>query len=367
MMHTAPALEPGQLAHAPPVEPHALFETPMVHAPNVQQPPLHEVCVAPPHEPEHLCMLVSQLVMAAQSVGWLQPHTPEMHAKPFGLPLQLAHRPELPHADAVVPPAQVPAAVLQQPPLHSCVELQLLVHWCVDTLHAVLAGQSAVTLQPHEPATHCEPLELPAQLTHTPAVPQVPAALPGWQVPPEADEQQPLLHSCVELHAVVHLLVEVLHAVLSGQSAVPLQPQVPVARQAEPFPLPTQLMHVEPAVPQLICVLPGRHMVPLQQAPLHACEALHEVVHACVVVLHESRFGQSLAIAQPHAPPLAPPMHALPIELPAQLTHAPPDEPQLALTNPCVHTPPAQQPPLHAVNPLAPHDGPHRCVVVLHA
>jgi hypothetical protein len=237
-------------------------------------------------------------------------------------------------------------------------------------LHAVLAGQSAVTLQPQPPAMHCEPLGLPTQLAQMPELPQVPCALPGWQVPPDADEQQPPLQVCVELHEVVQRLLLVLHAWLSGQSAARLQPQVPVARQAEPLTLPTQLWHTVPAAPHCACVLPIAHM-PLdadeQHAPLHACVELHCVLHACVVVLHASELGQSLAIAQPQLPPFAPPMHDEPIALPAQLTHAPPVDPQLLLTRPCVHTPPAQQPPLHAVRPLAPHDGPHRCVVVLQA
>jgi hypothetical protein len=81
----------------------------------------------------------------------------------------------------------------------------------VVVLHAVLLGQSAVTLQPHAPATHTWPFALVVQLTHTPAVPHAVALLPAWQVPLDAAEQQPPLQVCVELHAVTHLLVALEH------------------------------------------------------------------------------------------------------------------------------------------------------------
>jgi hypothetical protein len=49
----------------------------------------------------------------------------------------------------------------------------------VVVLHAVLLGQSVVTLQPQEPVTHAWPLALVAQLTHTPAVPHAVALVPA--------------------------------------------------------------------------------------------------------------------------------------------------------------------------------------------
>jgi hypothetical protein len=128
MMHTAPPEAAVHAEHAPPFEPHAPLALPATHELFEQQPPLHAVCVAPPHEAEHLCVLVSHELSTRQSVGWLQPHSPATHAEPSALPVQLAHMPELPHAVAVVPPAQVPLAMLQQPPLHGCVELHAATH-----------------------------------------------------------------------------------------------------------------------------------------------------------------------------------------------------------------------------------------------
>jgi hypothetical protein len=81
-----------------------------------------------------------------------------------------------------------------------------------------------------------------------------------------------------------------------------------------------------------------------QQPPLHACvAALQVVVHACRIASQAKPVGQSVCELQPHAPA----MHAAPA-LPPHATHAPPDEPQVALAVPGVHAPAAlQQPPLH--------------------
>jgi hypothetical protein len=105
----------------------------------------------------------------------------------------------------------------------------------------------------------------------------------------------------------------------------------------------------------------------LQQAPLHGCVDEQAVVQAWVVVLQELPLEQSPTTPQPHEPPPELPMQAVPMLLPAQLTQPPPVPPQAAWLRPVVHTPPWQQPVLQAVRPVAPHDGVHRCVLVLQA
>lgn len=95
--------------------------------------------------------------------------------------------------------------------------------------HEFKLGQSVVAeLQPHFWLTHAWPLLFDAHDAHTPELPHAPGAVPGWQVPPVIAEQQPPLHACVELHAVVQVFVVVSHDVPDGQSAVAAQPQAPL-------------------------------------------------------------------------------------------------------------------------------------------
>jgi hypothetical protein len=76
---------------------------------------------------------------------------------------------------------------------------------------------------------------------------------------------------------------------------------------------------------------------------LHGCLlALHALVHACRVASQAKPPGQSACVLQPHAPA----MHTAPA-LPPHATHAPPDEPQIALAVPGAQLPALQQPPLH--------------------
>jgi hypothetical protein len=51
---------PEQPTHAAPVEPHEFGVTPATHRPEVQQPPLHTVWLAPPQAVEHWCVEVLQ-------------------------------------------------------------------------------------------------------------------------------------------------------------------------------------------------------------------------------------------------------------------------------------------------------------------
>ncbi len=124
--HADPTLVPVQLPHAPPDAPHAVGESPVVHSPLEQQPPLQSLCVEPPHEDVHWWVVVSHAWPAAQSVASLQPHVPPPFAvlvathavPPSVLTAQLEHiEPARPHTVLLSLGSHVPAA-LQQVPLH---------------------------------------------------------------------------------------------------------------------------------------------------------------------------------------------------------------------------------------------------------
>jgi hypothetical protein len=138
-----------------PAEPQAPGSVPAPHTPALQQPPL-QGCV----RLQVVVQVLFERLQAeprAQSVVWLQPHLPppatSSHRVPEGSPRQSSQvLPVLPQAICVVPATQVPA--LQQPPLQSCVGLQLVVHLCEPVSQASPAGQSLVTLQPQRLARH---------------------------------------------------------------------------------------------------------------------------------------------------------------------------------------------------------------------
>lgn len=77
---------------------------------------------------------------------------------------------------------------------------------------------------------------------------------------------------------------------------------------------------------------------------------LHEVVQVLVARLQALPVAQSEAMLQPQLPP----MQAVPLGLPEQLTQAPPEEPQVGVVLPALQVLPAQQPPLQVWAP--PHD-----------
>jgi hypothetical protein len=155
----------------------------------------------------------------------------------------------------------------------------------------------------------------------------------------------------------------VLHASPAGQSVATLQPHVPLDSHAEPLALPTQLVH-EPLTPQAPGALPGAHVPPLQQPPLHAvCPAPHAVLHVCVVVLQALPVGQSVAALQPHVG-VAPVSHTCPIGFPVQSAQMP-AAPHAFDAVPATHWVPLQHPALHAVWPALPHVVLQVCVVVL--
>ena len=114
----------------------------------------------------------------------------------------------------------------QQPPLQPWVPLHVDVHRCVEPSHAALGRQSVAALQPHAPARQTWPVAFWVQSLQTvPAVPQVPAAEPAWQVPFVEAEQHPLLHGCAESQVAAQ--APPVHAVSAGQSALVVQAHLP--------------------------------------------------------------------------------------------------------------------------------------------
>ena len=235
---------------------------------------------------------------------------------PLLLAVQSEHVPLAPHALFAVPGKQVLVVEEQHPAGQSTVELQANTQSLVVLLQELAVfGQSLMLLQPHCPPPVTAMQESPAvpaanrvaQLAQSPPLfPQVPSAVPALQVPLVAAVQQPSLQGWVELQLVVHWCVVVLQAVPLGQSLTLLQPHAPLARQAVPAALPTQLPQTPwPVSAHIAWVFPGWH-VPAeaaeQQPPLHTWPLAQLVVHACVVVLQALPVAQSVAALQPQTP-----------------------------------------------------------------
>jgi hypothetical protein len=115
-----------------------------------------------------------------------------------------------------------------------------------------------------------------------------------------ATAQQPPLHGCVPLHDAVHLPAVTSHALFAGQSLVLLQPQAPLARQAEPFGSPLQLTHALPTGPHAVGAMP-RWQVPLapQQPERHGIAAEQLVTHR-FALQPVALPMQSVRLVQPH-------------------------------------------------------------------
>jgi hypothetical protein len=279
----------------------------------------------------------------------LQPHAPPppviKHCAPIMLAEHATHAPPLaPHCALVVPATQL--LLKQQPPLHSWVAVQVVVHRCSRASHASPGSQSAAELQPHAFETHRWPFALALQSMHTPPDgPHTVAVVPAAQLPPL---QQPPLHGWVAEHTVTHACEVASHDEPDWQSAVELQPQVPpFAPPPVMHSLPRldieQSRHAPPALPQALAAVPPAQVPPAQQPPLHGCVAEHAVTHWCAPTSQASPAGQSPVTLQPQ--PL--PMHAWPRLLAEQSVHALPLLPQVAPAVPPLQVPPAQQPPLH--------------------
>jgi hypothetical protein len=208
---------------------------------------------------------------------------------------------------------------------------------CVALLQARPAGQSAATLQPQLPPTHAWPAPALVQSRHTPLAPHAPTATPLTHVPPE---QQPPLHGCDAEQAGVQVCVPAEQACPLGQSDGPLHPHA-LATHACPAAALVQSTQLAPVGPHAVGAVPG-WQPPLWQQPLaHATVAEHAAnTQTCVAGL-QLPAGQSALELHPHAPA----RQAVPIELPTQLTQAPPVVPHAALLAPAAQIPDAQQPP----------------------
>jgi hypothetical protein len=301
----------------------------------------------------------------------VQPHAPPTQVWPLPSAAQGAHTPELPQAVAEVPGWQVPFdAALQQPPLHAWVESHEVLHWPLT--HAVPDGQSLAWLQPHWPAEHKWPVVAMVQSAQVPEVPHALPAVPAAHVPLLAAVQHPPLHGCVDEQEAVHWCVEVLQALLAGQSLGWLQPHTPVVRQALPVAWPVQSTHTVPVAPHWVWAVPGWQVPALfdEQHPLaHMVVDEQELMHRWVALLHElAPLAQSASTPQPHWPPPVTPSHLWPLLSLAQEEHRPPLLPHTPSAVPGWQVPPLaalQQPPLHGW--VEPHAVSHWRVVLLHA
>jgi hypothetical protein len=345
-----------QAVQLPPPTPQALGRLPAWQLPLWQQPPLQAVRLALPHDEVQVWLLVLHAWPVGQSEATLQPQVvPERHRWPLGWLVQSTQaRPLPPQLPAALPPLQVPPA--QQPPLHAWEPLQLEVQVLAASWHACSELQSAVPLHPQVPPvglpTHTWPsLETLQGAQTPPSLPQAEAAKPVTHTPASASVQQPFLHGWLALQALVHWWVLTSQAVLSGQSEVVAQPQVP-ATQAWPAGALEQSRQVLPAAPQAATAVPEPHTPPWQQPPLHSWAGLQEVVQRCCDWLQAAPVAHSLVSLQPQLPPVPVPRHTVPSGLPRHESQVPPSSPQAAWAVPAAQVPPLQQPWLHSCDAL---------------
>jgi hypothetical protein len=340
-----------QIVHELPVWPQAPVVLPGWHWPLWQQPPLHALRPAAPQKLVHTCVEVLQLLSIGQSPATLQPQVPPRQRWPFAESKQLVQpEPLVPQALSLEPRPQVEPA--QQPPLHGCETLQLVVQACAAALQARLELQSPAAPQPQAPppeaVSHTWPIALPRQVAQTsPIEPQAVVDVPVKHTPPEAWLQQPWLHGWLALQALVQVCVPRSQALCTGQSLVWVQPQAPVT-QAWPLLLLLQSRQALPALPQLAGTVPALQVPLRQQPPLHGCEALHELVQMRVALSQAEPVLQSPAEPQPQVPPPVTVRQIDPCGLDEQGAHAPPPLPQAAGIVPATHEPAWQQPPLHS-------------------
>lgn len=189
---------------------------------------------------------------AAQSVCKSHPHisVADSHFVPLGLPVQMAHVPEPPHAVGWFPVTQEPIEQQVPPP------------------HVPLPAAPQVAV--HDVATHVGVAAAHVEQS-CPLPPQAPFWVPAVQLP--ALLQQPPLHpvSLVPRHALPHVWVPVLHACPAAHPAAVSHPQVSVpGSQFGPFALPMQVTHARPFPPHAPLPVPAAHVPPVpQQPPLH--------------------------------------------------------------------------------------------------
>jgi hypothetical protein len=279
--HWWPSLETVQSTHRSLAAPQAPGAVPRAQVPLEQQAPLQGWLAEQPVV--QAWAPVSQEAPEEQSPMLLQPQVPPpvavTQAEPTPLPRQPWQAPPLlPQAPWMVPPAQVP--LLQQPPLHGSTEVQAVPQVWLARLQAWLAGQSAGPLQPQPPLTQAVPALAPLQSRQArPLAPQVPCAVPSLQAP---DWQQPPLHGCVPLQALVQVWMARSQAWAGGQSSGPLQPQAPppaTVMQTPPAGLVEQGVQVLPEAPQPVGEVPAAQTPESQQPLWHGWVGLQAVVH----------------------------------------------------------------------------------------
>jgi len=340
--HAVPFAFAVQLTQVAPADPQSAVVFPVWQVDDVlsQQPTTHGM-VGPQGVGVHTCVVVLQVWFGAQSALVPHPQVPPVtHIPPFGLPAQSTQTlPVPPHSGTVLPATHVSVIASQQPPLHGCVAEHIAVHVLVVVSHDWPIGQSVAVLQPHllgVPVTHAVPAALLVQLVQT-AVPvlQAPPPVPGWQVPPVAAEQQPVLQTWVAEHIAVHVWVVVSHASPAGQSAVAPHPHAPLASHTAPWVLMVQSTHAAPEAPHDVSLTAAHVLAALQQKPVPQAAPL------------AAPFGAHVLVHAPSVHVGVPPPHA---------THAPPALPHAPFAVPTTQLPLAlQHPPLQAESFAPPH------------
>jgi hypothetical protein len=178
---------------------------------------------------------------------------------PFcGQPVQSAQVPEEPQVASWSPATHEPPEQQKSPSHVPSVPAEL--HWLMQVPSVAL------------PPVMSQVGVWPPQAVQTPVMPQASLAVPGWQVPSVAAEQQPPLQSWVELQAVVQCPAVVSQAIPTGHSLVWVQEvtQIPPAggpvTASQVRELAVQSVQVPPSVPQAVSAFPTSH-VPLRQQP----------------------------------------------------------------------------------------------------
>jgi hypothetical protein len=174
-------------------------------------------------------------------------------------------------------------------------------------------------------------------------------------VVPVVIEQHPPLHACAALQVVEHVCVAELHALPLGQSALVLQPHVPVGRHTLPAPPIVQSTHAVPVAPHAVPAEPVTHAPPEQQPATQGNPGEHATLQRWVVVLHAPVRQLLFDVPHPQKPPLPAPAsmpdatQVVPFGSVAQLAHRPPLSPHADGEVPAWHVPPVlaeQHPPL---------------------
>jgi hypothetical protein len=151
-------------------------------------------------------------------------------------------------------------------------------------------------------------LEAAVQSEQSPVVPQASSAVPSWQVPLVAAEQQPAGQGLPESQVKTQRSLVQAEAV-AGQSAMEVHPHCPppvTAMQTSPA-VPAansagQSEQVPPSLPHVASAVPATQVPLSQQPPLQVWVAVQVVVQVLVVVSQALPAGQSAAVLQPQAP-----------------------------------------------------------------